>query len=119
MPWANLDDQFPNHPKVIRLSNAAFRLHVSGICYCAKYRTDGRISAEVVPMLLPRYTRKVLDELAAGDRPLWVPVVGGYEIHDYLEWNRSKAEIQEHKERLRKVRSEAGRKGAQVRWQTP
>ena len=36
MPWANFDDQFPKHPKVLPLSDAAFRLHVSGvtvICY--------------------------------------------------------------------------------------
>lgn len=119
MPWANLDDQFPTHPKVIGLTDAAFRLHVAGICYCAKYRTDGRISADVIPMLTPRYKPKALQELTAGDRPLWVPTVGGYEIHDYLQWNRSKAEIQEHQDRLRKVRSAAGRKGAEARWQNP
>lgn len=119
MPWANLDDQFPDHPKVVNLSHGAFRLHVAGICHSSRYLTDGRIDASVVPRLISRYKPAMLAELTAGDRPLWVPVVGGYEIHDYLEWNRSRAEIQEHQSRLRKVRSEAGKKGARARWQSP
>lgn len=114
MPWANLDDQFPTHPKVVRLTDPAFRLHVSGICYCAKYETNGRIDAEVVPLLAPRFKPRVLEELI--ERRLWAPIAGGYEIHDYLQWNRSKEDIAEERERKRKQRSEAGKKGAAARW---
>jgi hypothetical protein len=112
--WANFDDQFPSHPKVIGLSDAAFRLHTSGICYCAQFRTDGIIPAATVPTLVPRYRKRSLDELL--DRAIWVPRAGDYEIHDYLEWNRSRAEIEEDRTRLHKVRSEAGKKGARARW---
>lgn len=112
MPWANLDDQFPKHPKVVPLSDAAFRLHVAGICYSAQYETDGVVAAEMVPLLVPRFRQRSLDELLAGKRPLWVPHAEGYEIHDYLEWNRSKAQIEAERERKRK----AGRKGAAKRW---
>lgn len=112
MPWANLDDQFPKHPKVLPISDAAFRLHVSGICYCAQYETNGLIATEMVPLLVPRYKAKTLEELTGGRRPLWLPHAEGYEIHDFLEWNRSKEQIDAERERKRK----AGRKGAEKRW---
>lgn len=114
MPWANLDDQFPKHPKVVGLSDGAFRLHVAGICYCAQYKTDGRIDSDAVSTLVPRYKAKTLEDLLG--RRLWLPVANGYEIHDYLQWNRSRADIEAEQDRLHKLRSAAGRKGAQVRW---
>jgi hypothetical protein len=110
MPWANLDDRFPTHPKVIGLTDGAFRLHVSGICYCAQYVTDGVIEAETVPLLMPRYRKQLLDELLRKGR--WVPHPAGFEIHDYLDWNRSREQIEAERERKRK----AGRKGAEKRW---
>lgn len=115
MPWANFDDQFPKHPKVLPLSDAAFRLHVSGICYCAQYETNGVIPEAMPPLMVVRFKPRTLTELI--DRRLWMPHSEGYEIHDYLEWNRSKEEISAERERLRKVRSAAGKKGAQARWQ--
>lgn len=110
MPWANLDDQMPKHPKNIRLSDAAFRLHVSGICYCAQYLTDGRIDRDAVALLVPRFRRSALDELLAA--PIWLDRGDHYEIHDYLQWNRSSADVLAERER----RSKAGRKGAEKRW---
>ena len=43
---------------------------------------------------------------------LWVRVEGGYLIHDYAEYNPTKAEAQQE----RAVRSAAGKAGAQKRW---
>lgn len=111
MPWANLDDQFPKHPKVVPISDGAFRLHVSGVCYCAQYLTDGMVEAAAVPLLMPRYRPKFLEELLS--RGLWLDRGEGvYEIHDYLDWNRSKEEVEAERERKRK----AGRMGAESRW---
>jgi hypothetical protein len=123
VPWANLDDQFPKHPKVLPLSDAAFRLHVSGVCHAAQYLTNGVLRAEAVPILVPRFKKSTLDELLRrgqwhdlGDGcgtetcPLGVP--DSYVIHDYLEWNRSREHVEEERERKRK----AGRKGAEKRW---
>lgn len=115
MPWANFDDQYPKHPKIVRLSDAAFRLHSCGICYCAQYLTDGLIDADAVPGLVPRFKRSALTELV--ERNLWIQHGQVYEIHDYLEWNRSKEQVVEERERLRKQRSAAGKKGAEARWQ--
>lgn len=123
MPWANLDDAFPSHPKALPLSDAAFRLHVSGICYAAKHKTDGVIHGDAVALLAPRFKKAVLDELLR--RALWhdlgdgcgtdtcpIGVPESYVIHDFLEWNQSREQVEAIRERKRA----AGRKGAANRW---
>lgn len=49
MPFLNLDDNFADHPKVDPLSDGAFRLHVAGMLYAAKHKTNGFIPAHRVP----------------------------------------------------------------------
>lgn len=89
MPYLNLDDNFADHPKVDGLSDGAFRLHTAGLCYCAKNLTDGVIDQRRVPRLTPTYKPALLSELI--EAGLWMPHAEGYEIHDYLDWNKSKA----------------------------
>lgn len=89
MPYLNLDDDFAQHPKVDVLSDGAFRLHVAALCYCAKNLTDGVVPAERVSRLVPRYKATQLRELQVTN--LWLPHPEGHAIHDYLDWNKSKA----------------------------
>lgn len=120
----NLDDQMFEHPKIVKLSDGAFRLHISAIGYCNRYLTDGIIHADVVPRLMPRfrpsYLRELLGDylsgyLSNGSRPLWMEHPEGYEIRDYLEWNSSRVDV----EKRRLARASAGRKGAHKRWEQP
>lgn len=110
MPWANFDDKFPRHPKVRPLSDGAFRLHTSGICFASEWLTDGRIEADHVRELMPRYKPSYLAELV--NRGIWTDHGEHYLIHDYLEWNRSREQITAERERKRK----GGKKGAEARW---
>lgn len=110
MTWANFDDNFADHPKVLALSDGAFRLHTSGILYSARYLTDGVVPATVAARLTPGYKPAHLTELVKAG--LWLRGDGGYQIHDYLQWNRSRDQIMS--ERARK--SEAGKRGAKQRW---
>lgn len=112
MPWVNKDDQMPEHPKVWGLSDAAYRLHDSGICYCNRQLTDGLISAAKVPTLVPRFRKATLTELV--DKGIWRSLNDGqaYEIHDFLQWNRSRAQVLEAREK----KSRAGKKGAASKW---
>lgn len=110
MPWANLDDKFPAHPKVVRLSDAAFRLHVSGICYSAQHLTNGVVERDAVRLLVPRFRKAALDELLTKEQ--WRAHPDGYEIHDYLQWNRSREQVEQERDR----KSKAGKKGAEKRW---
>lgn len=116
MPFANIDDNFPEHPKIDGLSDAAFRLHVSGICFASRHLTDGLIPADRVPRLVPRYRKAAANELVERGIWYWHESIKSYEIHDYLDWNRSREHITSERERVRKMRSEAGRKGAAARW---
>lgn len=89
MPYLNLDDGFAQHRKVRRLTDSAFRLHVAGLCYCAQQMSDGDVDVEDIPTLVRRYKRASLDELVT--KGMWrLKKDGHYEIHDYLEWNKSR-----------------------------
>jgi hypothetical protein len=112
MTWVNLDDQYPEHPKVDSLSDGAFRLNTAAICYCNRHQTDGVVTADKVARLVPRFKKAYVQELV--DRLLWHDLGNGtaYELHDFLDWNSSRAEIAEAKAR----NVENGRKGARKRW---
>lgn len=88
MPYLNMDDNFADHPKIDVLSDGAFRLHVAGLCYCARNTTDGIVEKLRVPRLTRTYKPAFLKELLASN--IWVPHGLGYEIHDYLDWNKSR-----------------------------
>ena len=97
MPYLNLDDGFTEHRKVDALSDGAFRLHTSGLCYCARELTDGHVPEHRVSRLIPRFKASYLGELV--DSGMWLPSAGGYAIHDYLEWNKSRAWWEEKREK--------------------
>jgi hypothetical protein len=89
MPYLNLDDNFADHPKVDALSDGAFRLHVAGLLHCAKHLTDGDVERARARRLTPTFKAALINELA--ESGLWVPNGDTYAIHDYLDWNKSKA----------------------------
>lgn len=106
MAWVSLDDRFPEHRKNSGLSDAAFRLHISAICYCNRELSDGVIEAGEVPRLVRRFRRSSLDELV--ERGHWLPMLDGayYQLHDYLDWNPSKERV------MSRRRAAADRKAA-------
>jgi hypothetical protein len=108
MTWLRLDDGFPEHPKVVGLTDAAFRLEVSALCYAHRNITDGLIPEGFIPRRLARSVPAL--EAAR----LWVPSPeGGWLLNDYLAWQSSRAAIEE----IRDTRRKAGAKGARARWQ--
>ncbi len=95
MSWAKLDDAFADHPKVVGLSDAAFRLHVTAILYAARYETDGEIPGGVLARM--GASPECAAELA--DAGLWDHATGGYAIHDYLKYNPSREQRDELRRR--------------------
>ena len=110
MPWVKLDDAFPEHRKVDSVSDGAFRLHVAGICFSSRMLTDGFIPKDRVGRLTPKVRESHIAELVDAD--LWAPVVGGWSIHDYLEYNPSRAEVNERREVERKRKDKQRKRGA-------
>jgi hypothetical protein len=107
MTWLRLDDRFAGHPKISPLTDGAFRLHVSGLLYCAGHETDGLIPLELVPTLMPKYRRHYLTEVA--DRGLWLIRTELAEIHDFTDYNPTREQQQERRrknaEKLQKWRA--------------
>jgi hypothetical protein len=99
-----------DHPKIVGLSDAAFRLYLSSIAYANRLMTDGYVAEAVIGRLIDvpwDADAKPLDYAAELVRAqLWETVEGGYEVHDFLDHNRSKAE------RLGHTASETARKAA-------
>jgi hypothetical protein len=128
MPWVRLDDQFPDHPKVVSAGPLAGWLHVCGIAYCNRHLTDGFIPRAVAHRLANfegigvelggdgksfAFGEDASCEWMASvlcEHGLWDKVAGGYQIHDYLEFQPSKDEVLA----LRDARSEAGKLGGQA-----
>lgn len=120
MPWTRLDDGFAQHPKVVALSDGAFRLHVAGLTYAARHLTDGLIPRAALPTLYAKPTRPVAELVASG---LWhdsghdcpdCPTVpaGAFFLHDFLVYNPTAAEA----ERKATERTAKARRAARARW---
>lgn len=87
--WVKLHDGMPDDPAVDHLSDGAFRLYVSALCYSARELTDGYVSAARVPRLMPRYRPSYVAELAAAG--LWLDdLPGGYSIRNWDKYNQSR-----------------------------
>ena len=85
MTWVKLDDGFPTHPKVLELSDRAFRAYVTALCYAAQHLTDGFVPTRIVG-------KRAATELI--DARLIVAGEGGWVIHDYLSFNPSRESVE-------------------------
>ena len=92
MTWVKLDDGFADHPKIESLSGDAYRAFIGGLCYCARFLTDGHIPAVRIRKL---GGRKVLAELERAG--LWEPNGDGVNVHDYLVYQESAATVTERR----------------------
>jgi hypothetical protein len=103
--WVRLDDRFADHPKNAALSDAAFRAQIEAICYCAGALTDGKIARGIAR----RWNAKAIAELVRNGS--WIKTPAGYEIHDYLNYQKTKQAVLLERERRARAGSENGRKG--------
>jgi len=103
MTWVRRDDQASIHRKVAPLDDGCYRLWSEAIEWCSRNGTDGRIGAKELAGI-KRGTPARAKVLVAQD--LWheagvlcgsdrCPPTGpdGWVIHDYLDYNPSRAEV--------------------------
>ncbi len=105
--YIKVHDGLPDHPKVEPLSDGAFRLLLTTWCWCGRYLTDGHVPAAVWAR---RGTGKTRRELISAGLAEETPT--GVLMHDYLEHQRSAAEVSE----LKEARSAGGGWGNHLRW---
>jgi hypothetical protein len=95
LTWIKLDDKAPRHPKIAGLSDRAFRWWVRGLCYASEFLTDGLLPFE--------FTRDIpqscINEFR--DRRLWVLGDLGWQIHDYMDHQTARADVQREREKTR------------------
>lgn len=103
--YARFDIGMDEHPKIMLLSDAAFRTLFEATLYARRQLTDGFLDARVAKR---KWGLDALNELAANhpERPSLVPVEGGWQLRDYAEHQITRADIE--------AKREAGRKGGRA-----
>lgn len=106
MTYIRLDDQITDHPKIAAAGPTAAWLFVCALCYCSRHLTDGFIPDGAVTQL-SNVTKPRLQLGRLVGANLIHEVDGGWQVTDYLQWQRSRAEVND----IKAKRAEAGRKG--------
>lgn len=98
MPWVRFDDRFPSNRKISLLSDRAFRLYVSAVCWSAENLTDGVILDEELTLVAHvRNINGARNELES--RGLWERIEGGWRIHDYHDYQPTRHRVMEDRRR--------------------
>ena len=111
MGWVRLDDRRALNVKLRRAGFAARGLDECAMCQVAADKTDGFVADDTLKVLATLHRERNVRRLAAilVREGRWArdDVRGGYWIHDYLDFNPSKADD----EARQLARSNAGHKG--------
>lgn len=121
MSWVRIDDGFTDHPKIARIGPIGAWIQLQALCYCNKNLTDGFVPFGIARSFAGRNQR--VDERnrvwetgehsgmqgkdmadvdwlqLLCDAGVWEPVPGGYRIHDFDDYQPSKAEVLKERER--------------------
>lgn len=116
MTWVRVDDQLADHVKILKAGPLALALQVRALCWANRQLSDGFIPTHVLMLLLHDFEQ--WDQATAWaewpgkmvEAGLWEVATEGYQIHDYLDWNRSRAQILAE----RKAKAEAGQRGGRT-----
>jgi hypothetical protein len=106
LSWAKLDDGFWMNPKVIQAGNAGAGIFSRLLSYCGCYLTDGFIPPEVVELVVgsDKKAMQTLERLMLVQRM----ESGAFCIPDFLEHNRSKAQVEADREQRRAAGARGG-----------
>ena len=98
--WLRFENSTAENPKLVPLSDRAFRLWFNACCYCSRNETDGLVPKVIAARLSRTATFRTVEELVAAGRFEPVDETHFY-VHDYLDYNPSKARVSEMKEATR------------------
>lgn len=116
MSWFKVDDTAHTHPKLRSAGTAAIGLWTLGGSYAAQYLTDGVVHAHfakttaTAPQLAKLVKAGLWHPAGHGCTRCPQPADGDYQIHDYLDYNPSRAGVLAERERAaeKKRRQRAG-----------
>ena len=108
LKWVRLDATFPHNQKTLELVAAgrwrAISVYLCGLAYAGQQGTDGWIPVAALPMV---HGRKV-DAAHLVEVGLWVARPGGWDIHDWCEYQPTSEDTER--------RSQHARAAAMTRW---
>lgn len=108
LPWVRMDTQWPHNPKFLVLVEEkrwrAIAVYWGSIAWSGAQGLNGYLPAYALPMI--HSTKREAAELV--DAALWDLAQGGWDIHDWADYQPS---TEEHA-----LRSERARAAAQKRW---
>ena len=95
--FVKADNQLPDHPKVLAAGYKAAWLFFCGLCYSSRMLTDGFIPTAQVPRLavMPGWRKAAVRLVEVG---LWTMRDGGYQIHDYLDYQEARADVERRRQ---------------------
>lgn len=115
MSWVKVDDQMTRHPKWLSLGKDRLPcqgLWLDGMCYASGYLTDGLVPDAAIPPGAQKLAERLVE---AG---LWDRTEDGYEIHDYHDYQPTRAEVLERRAARSAAGQLGGRRSAQRRSKT-
>lgn len=110
MGWAKFDDAYSDHPKVVAAGPLAELLDTRAIMFCARHETDGHVRAAQLSRLGIGIKSPKIQAQRLVDVGRWEPDGGGdgWWVHDFLDYNPSRAqknaEREAARERMRSAR---------------
>jgi hypothetical protein len=112
MSWARLDDNIAHHPKILRAGPEAAFFWVLCLTYSQRFLTDGHVPDAALgavgswPAARARQLAAKLVQVRLLER-----CSDGYQVHDYLQYNKPAAIARAERDATSRARSQAGRKG--------
>lgn len=109
MVWVRLSDDINEHPKIARLDDHGLSLFIAGLAYSNRNTTDGFIP-KAVGLGQLRYCEGHVAEAIAQlvETVLWVPVDRGWQIHDFGQYQPSRAEVMQERAAKKNARVSGG-----------
>lgn len=100
MAWARFDDRYWMHPKLLEAGLEARGLDVAAICWSAGMSSDGFVPETALRQFgdSTRTRRRAIGRLVAVGRWTHDEQKKGYWIHDFLDYNPSRAEVEKRRQ---------------------
>lgn len=109
--WIKVQTTIVDNPKIIGLSDQAFRAFIEMMIYSQQHLSDGFIDGRVARS---KWGDEVIDELMTNDKhhPSLICIDDGYELYNYTKYQTSASKVEEIRERAKKAGKQSAAKRA-------
>lgn len=115
MSWGRLDDSLYDHPKVEKIPAgsrlACVGLWTMAISYCNRHLTDGHVTTERIRKL--GGTDRLVAALVEAE--LFERTATGIVVHDFCEYNETRARVIERRDQMRDLGKRGGVRSGETR----